>query len=113
MSPTDAEEATIHILTTRAEVDLPILKSEFKNESKKSLEEIISSDTSTVPGMSTLRQFLLTIISPEEATGFTPRTSAGSGTSFYMSPLSSRGSACSQNDSYNSGSVRSSGSFGN
>lgn len=103
------EDAVIQIITTRAEVDLQTLKAEFKSESKKSLEDVLSTGTS-----GHLRQFLLNIVRPPEST-FTPRTSIdGSGKSYYMSPLSSGSgqvSNSSPNDSYYSGSLGSNGSL--
>lgn len=110
-SPID-EDTTIHILCSRAEVDLALVKSEFKSESNRALEDVLTSSTDTLPAL--LRHFFLTIItSSKETPGFTPRTSDGSGKSYYMSPRSTAShqiSNGSQNDSYHSGSIGSSGS---
>ena len=101
--PVNDEDTLVHIITTRAEVDLRALKSEFMSASKKALGEVISNETG-----GSFRQFLLTIVHPKDhvVQSQTPRVSDSSGKSCYMSPLSNG----SQNDSYYSGSAGSSSS---
>ncbi|KAG0576189.1 hypothetical protein KC19_5G061800 [Ceratodon purpureus] len=103
------DDTLIQIITTRAEVDLKSLKSEFTSESKKSLEEVIGNKT-----VGNFREFLLTIVNPRDHVVLrTPRVSDSSGTSYYMSPRSNGSrhrSYSSQNDSYYSGSAGSSSS---
>lgn len=107
--PVNDEDTLVQIITIRAEVDLKTLKSEFMNESKKSLEEVISNET-----VGNFRDFLLTIVNPRDHVVLrTPRVSDSSGKSYYMSPQSNRSrhrSNSSQNDSYYSGSAGSSSS---
>jgi hypothetical protein len=88
--PVNDEDTLVQVITTRAEVDLQALKSEFMSASKKALGEVISNETG-----GSFRQFLLTIVHPKDhvVQSRTPRVSNGS-----------------QNDSYYSGSAGSSSS---
>jgi annexin A7/11 len=92
--PGTDDDALIRVVTTRAEVDMQYIKLEFTNESKRTIEEMIASDTT-----GNYRYFLLTLVGPGDLGLFSPRTSHGSAASFY-SPRTSNGSASrSQNGS--------------
>lgn len=91
------EETLIGIITTRAEVDLQVIKLEFQNECKKSLEEAIGTETS-----GTFRQFLLAVINQGDKLP-SPRTSPAS--SDYMSVHTSIGSRQHASDSSQNGSA--------
>lgn len=88
------DDSLIRVITTRAEVDMQAIKLEFLNECKKTLEEMIASDT-----VGSYRCFLLTLVGPGDVP-FSPRTSNSSAS--FFSPRSSGSRQQSQSQSQGS-----------
>ena len=51
------DETLIRVIVTRAEIDMQLIKAEFHRKYKKSLEDMISSDTS-----GSYKKFLLALV---------------------------------------------------
>lgn len=101
------EDTLLQIITTRAEVDMQLIKLEFMNECKRALEQVIGEKI-----IGNFGQLLVTIIRQRDSLNSRP-TSDGSTNSYYASPLSSgstQQSDSSRPDSNISPSLRSSGS---
>ncbi|KAG0605812.1 hypothetical protein M758_9G089400 [Ceratodon purpureus] len=100
------EEPLIRIITTRAEVDMHLIKMEFINERKRTLEEVIANATA-----GNFRQFLVAVLGQKDIL-ISPRISNGSTGTYYMSPQVSNGSRQPSDNSDNSATSYFSGSVG-
>lgn len=101
------EDTLVQIITTRADVDMHMIRIEFMKECKRALEQVISERAMGVIG-----QFLVTAIRQRDMVFNSRPTSEGSTNSYYTNPLSTgsrQSSDRSQPDTFHSGSQGSSG----